>query len=185
MDKALWIAAMILVICGYTEAAARPTWTGWSGNNWFWGTNKEAHCKTYGNHKVVEMNWKEQDGYGLVDLWFRCSSGETFTLTKHKGGSRHYWGSSQKCSSGFEKLSPRERNGFGLINMRTQCGDKNMDSNSKYRGHWNRMVHCTRGKQIVGFTVKELNGYGLIDVRVMCRRTTRTKLVIRLEMFTV
>ena len=122
------------------------------------------------NEVAVTLQWKEQNGYGLVDLWMECSGGIKFYFTHNGNGS---WNSKKECKSvdyyGFNEVTGREQGGYGIINTDQKCtGGSGMRSNGNLRGGWNRALRCREGWVITGMEVREQGGYGIINLRPRC-----------------
>ena len=139
---------------------------GWisSNNNWYYGTKKTKDCPS--GNKVTELAWKEQGGYGLVDLWMKCSNGNTYKFTNNNNGR---WNPNQKCYNGFQQLKAREQDNYGIINVRAWCKGSSgyQSSNNNYAGKWNKDLNCY-SRKITGMAVIEQDGYGIINISENC-----------------
>ena len=113
------------------------------------------------------MEWKEQDGHGLVDLKFRCNDGKQYIMTSNSKGN---WNRALDCKNGFDQTTAREQNGYGIINDEVSCVDRPdfMPSNGNTRGHPDRTQSCPNGAKITGFETQEQDFYGIINYRFMC-----------------
>jgi len=138
----------------------------WSNGNFRGRSNPEHHC----NHGayVTSITWKEQHGYGLVDLKIQCSDTYVHHFTGNRGG---FWNPSRLCSNGFRQVFGREQNGYGIVNVASFCARSTqaLYSNSNFNGYRNpAFLHCPINQKIVGFETQEQRGYGIINFRIIC-----------------
>jgi len=120
------------------------------------------------NGLIVEsMEFKEQRGYGLVDLHIDCGDGVNRVLVGNSGGGANVRVS---CDTGFKSVEGREQWGYGLVNTHMKCNGAatGTDSNPNQGGWWNPYQSCPDGYAISGFDVREQTGHGLINFRFLC-----------------
>jgi hypothetical protein len=119
---------------------------------------------------ITEMKWREEDGYGLVDLTATCSNTPASSLlwTKNDHGS---WNSALTCTNGFSKIQAKEQWGYGIINVKAQCLDTTTEQESNHNGNggWKGVQTCPDSTQVlVGFEVLQQDGYGIVNYRPKC-----------------
>ena len=121
------------------------------------------------------MEWKEQDGHGLVDLKFRCNDGKQYIMTSNSKGN---WNRALDCNNGFGQTRARELTLDGLTNVYVSCVDGKtfMPSNANKRGHLDYTQSCPKGAKITGFETQEhmrhsntgIHNSGIVNYRFMC-----------------
>ena len=128
---------------------------------------------------MQSMEWKEEHGYGIVDLKMVCSTGSGIYFTNNTNG---FWNSKMACpqkgflqidgieQNGYSGLVGREEGGYGIINVKSICysGISEKDSNLNLRGHWNQRINCPNGQIIVGMSIREQPGFGIINFKSYC-----------------
>jgi len=138
----------------------------WSNGHFGGQTNGMHEC---GHHQyVVNMQWQEQDNWGLIDLEFTCSDGKVFGFTNYTGGS---WNRALNCSGGFQRLRGREQDNYGIINVCTYClyDAIEQDSNGNYAGFWDPELSCPSwAPVVVGFEIHWTWFWGIYNFRARC-----------------
>lgn len=114
---------------------------------------------------VVALQWQEQGGYGLVDLYMTCSGQGEIAFTKNTSGGRN---GKVYCPNGFRTAQGREQGGYGIINTNMLCGSTWTKSNNNLSGGWNGVQHCPIGWAITGFQVRDQGGFGLVNYKYRC-----------------
>lgn len=151
-----------------TPSGAYERWT----NNNHEGRDISHRCS--GSDHAVALKFKEQGGYGLVDLSLGCGRGGPGTRWQdytHNGDG--HWNSKRTCRKGFTSIQMREQGGYGLINAILRCPPTQIDhSNGNSDGHLNAELKCPFGTIISGFTVRDQGGHGLINLRPYCQART-------------
>ena len=139
-------------------------WSNWANANFKGGANPAQYCNE--GYYVSHMEWKEQGGYGLVNLQFGCNDGNVYTMTTNTNGN---WNSTT-CDDGFDLTIAEEQDSYGIINVAVSCVDSSAleSSNNNYGGENNAAQTCPSGTKITGFETQEQHGYGIINYRLMC-----------------
>lgn len=144
----------------------------WSNHNRDGRSNGVKQCPHF--QHVTGIQWKEQSGYGLIDLRVTCSDGSSFTYTSNSHGG---WNRALNCDGGFSKVQGQEQSGYGLVNFRTYCLHDTIeqDSNGNYDGNWNTEYTCPEwAPVVVGFETDEQSGYGFVNFRARCSNGVTT-----------
>merc|ERR1712054_566604 len=128
LQAALAAYCNLLLSQGYLSSCSAPSpdpapnpyrneWMSWSYNYQPAASNYFDHaCPSYSF--ISQMRWREQDGFGLVDLEATCSDGTSLRWTNNNNGN---WNSLLSCSTGFNRLQAKEQWGYGIINARATC----------------------------------------------------------------
>jgi len=119
---------------------------------------------------IVEMVWRQQGFYGLVDLKATCSDTPTTSLrwTNNNHGDDNR---ALACPYGFGGIQAMEQWGFGIVNVRATCLGQTtqQESNTNSNGGWKGSQACPRDAQVlVGFEILEEGGYGIVNYRPKC-----------------
>ena len=121
---------------------------------------------------MQSMEWKEENGYGIVDLKMVCSTGSAYFFTNNKNG---FWNSKMACpQKGFLQIvGCMEQDGRGIA--KSGCyDDSSTDLYSNYNinsgGRWNRGIICPTGMQITGMKVTERHHRGIINFQPACAK---------------
>ena len=120
---------------------------------------------------VVGLQWREQNGYGLIDLHMDCGYGSVTSLTGNSRGGTNILKTCKDLDHyGFHAVQGRDQWGYGLINTQMLCnGNRDWTvSNRNMRGGWNKLSECPQGTAITGFEVRDQWGYGLVNFRYRC-----------------
>lgn len=133
---------------------------------------------------ITRMWWREQNGYGLVDLTVTCSNDppSSFRFTNNNNGA---WNSILACDDGFTEIQAREQWGWGIINAKAQClgGSTHYASNSNLNGEWKDLQICpSTAEVLVGFEVLEQDRYGIVNYRPMCSNGNLPSRRLQVEM---
>ena len=144
-------------------------WSNWANANFQGVTNPTRLCGE--GFYVTRMEWKEQSGYGLVNLKFHCNDGLVYTMTTNGNGN---W-NSVGCEDGFDQTTAREQSGYGIINVAVSCvGSSALEySNNNLNGNNDATQACPSGTKLTGFETQEQSGYGLVNYRFMCNNIGR------------
>ena len=122
---------------------------------------------------MQSMEWKEEHGYGLVDLKMVCSiTGSGIYFTNNQNG---FWNSKMICTQkGFHEIVGMEETGYGIVNIKSRCYNESstLQSNSNSNGNWNRGIICPIGMRITGMKVREQDHFGIINFQPACANTT-------------
>ena len=121
---------------------------------------------------VQSLQWKEQFGYGIVDVEMDCGFGHKIRYSGNRSG---FWNEKRSCSSdkqseGISRITAMEKYGSGIVNVRTKCfrGDTRLDSNRNTNGNWNRELECPEDSRLIGLNVREQRGQGIINFQAVC-----------------
>merc|ERR1719401_2325948 len=136
---------------------------------------------TYELHKcppgsyITEMRWKELEGYGLVDLFAKCSDtvGTSFhwfdvDVDKSK---ELAWDSIIECPNGISVIHAKERRNYGLVNAGATCaGDAEMQFANLYsKGEWLTQLACPHDTPVLaGLNIETKNRYGIVNLQTRC-----------------
>lgn len=147
---------------------------GWSTENFRGFSNGMKQCP-HSEH-VTGIQWREQDGYGLVDLQVTCSDGTRWRSTGNNNG---WWNTALTCPGGFSKVQGRSQWGYGIINFRAYCLHDTIeqDSNGQYGGGslWEHETPCPEWVPVVvGFETQENPGHGIINFHPRCSNGVTT-----------
>merc|ERR1719401_3360630 len=106
----------------------------WEPRGWAIGhVLKECPPGSY----IMEMRWKELEGYGLVDLFAKCS--DTIGTSFHWFNEQEWvWDSILECANGFSMVQAKEQSKYGIINVGATCaGDTEVHlANKNVEGKW-------------------------------------------------
>lgn len=140
----------------------------WSNDN-HEGVDISHRCS--GRDHAVALKFKEQGGYGLVDLSLGCGRGGPIRWQDYTHNGDGHWNRVRNCRKGFTAIQMREQGGYGLINAIVRCenGAHTDHSNGNNDGHLNAELKCPYGTIIAGFTVRDQGGHGLINLRPYCQ----------------
>lgn len=141
------------------------TWTGWTNSNQAGKLNPVLECAE--GRYVTDLTWRNQWGYGFVNLHMKCSDGETSQSNSNRNGS---WKTAMTCSKGFRAITGMEQSRYGIVNVKGFCLDKQtqITAGSNYDGKWKTELKCPKNQNIVGVQVREQSGYGIINFRIRC-----------------
>ena len=121
---------------------------------------------------VQALEFKEQWGYGLVDLHMDCGDGVNRIFLANSGGGANVQASCTTPENlGFKSVQAREQWGYGIINAYMKCNGDGASwtaSNTNMAGWWNDVQSCPEGYVITGFDVREQHGHGIINFRFRC-----------------
>jgi len=146
----------------------RVTWTSWSNGNTRGHILKKV-CPR--NHAVEGLQWREQHGYGLIEVYMDCGYGDEIPFTRNTRGFRNAKGGCSSSSSyGFKAVQGREQHGYGIIDTKMMCtgGGSQWRSSPNDNGFWNTLYSCPNGYVITGLEVREQHGYGIVNFRARC-----------------
>ena len=119
---------------------------------------------------MQSMEWKEENGYGIIDLKMVCSTGSGIYFTNNQNG---FWNSKMACAQkGFHEIVGMEENGYGIVNIKSRCYNDSsiLQSNSNSNGKWNRGIICPIGMRITGMKVREQPYFGIINFQPACAK---------------
>ena len=152
-------------------------WLQWSNFNMKGEERPIGECPV--GQYITSMQWREQVGYGLVDMRFTCSG----TLdswqpraTNVQGGS---WKSVMQCGTdGFREVQVmvEEITGwnYGIVKVKGFCSPAEsltMVSNNYGKGSYDNPMACSDGEKIVCVQVRHQTHHGIINFKVACEST--------------
>ena len=115
---------------------------------------------------LVTLN--EQDNYGIIDIKFGCSGGQsTGWATGNRNGNRTYSASGGRFLSGF---IVHEQYNYGVIDLQLISGqDTGGQIANNYNADRKVPIVCPGSQSIYGAIIYEQDGYGVIDIALLCR----------------
>lgn len=161
-----------------TQNASQAWWTGWS-NNLQEGTDFSEKCGP--GSWIAEIQFREQGGYGLIDVKFRCAGTSSWSrrLTNNNDG---HWNHAMVDQFGFTDIRMIQQGGYGLINGQVFGSAPSSYSNRNYDGggwksdtvKYDTPLQCAWGTsaRITGLQIREQPGYGLVNLRPFCQYIT-------------
>lgn len=138
----------------------------WANKNFAGNTNGIKECPVH--QYVTELTWREQSGYGLINMQFKCTDGSEYSMNSNFAGS---WDRTNQCTGGFQKTKAREQVGYGIVNFLTYCVDDviSQTANGNYGGAWDSQYDCPSWAPVIaGFETQEQSGYGIVNYRPRC-----------------
>ena len=149
---------------------------GWATDN-MRGKSITRKCET--GYHVTRAIMMYQNGYGVVDLNFKCFQDHKVLQTFDKGMTDNKDGYEVRevtCKKGFKHFVTRTQSGYGVVNAKSRCADAADNSNrNTYTDNWNGSDDwkdhgkwCKPGETITGFKVREQTGHGIVNVGIYC-----------------
>merc|ERR1719198_2763162 len=92
-----------------------------------WANPREQPNGPISNHEcptgsyITHLTWREQDGYGLIDVKAECSDGLTHLRWTNNNDNEGHWNALMECPSGFSRIQANTQWGHGVVNTRTTC----------------------------------------------------------------
>ena len=120
---------------------------------------------------VKGLQFREQGGHGLIELYMDCGYGSPVVFTNNGRGDPNR---KKTCNDldhyGFRAVQGREQSRRGIINTNMLCTGSSdwTTSNGNMNGEWNAVQYCPDKWVITGFEVREQSGYGIINFRYRC-----------------
>ncbi|KAL5250686.1 hypothetical protein ACHWQZ_G016428 [Mnemiopsis leidyi] len=123
---------------------------------------------------LTGLEVREQGGYGIINFKAFCTSladnwepqkeWSSLSNTNMRGGEL-----SNICPTGkrITKLTWYEQNGYGLVDVKMECGDYSHRFTANNNGFPNSGKSCSDGFSVV--QGREQHGYGIINIRMKCR----------------
>jgi hypothetical protein len=130
------------------------------------GAARQISCPAGKFINVIQ--WREQGGYGLVNVRIRCD--DNTDLTAH-GNMNGGWNTEMRCTNGFSELEANEQGGYGIVNVRAKCvGSQSwITSNGNHNGAWRSDVRANGASKLVSIDSHEQGGYGIVNAKArMC-----------------
>ena len=118
------------------------------------------------NDKVVSLQWREEVGKGLSELYMDCGDGDgEASFTGNPNGIRQEL--KKECSQGFSSIRGRTAWRQGIVEVSMLCNGETEPNNLRGK-KWAPRQHCPPGTRITGIEVLHNAQKGVRNFRLYC-----------------